>query len=185
MTIDRDAASELFGSRLPRPAPSPTRPSAVVAACAVITGLGLMVSIAAAGSLVLSLGDRVEPAMRGVGALDEWMRKHYNQLAAALLLCGGLTIVSGIGTWNGWPSARRISQILMALWALSFASFGTAMAMTVEGFSGAQPTAALFGFWRASAFGAGLTWAATVAVPVWLLEKPEARNWRRHRRRNE
>jgi hypothetical protein len=121
----------------------------------------------------------VEPAVRAFGALDEWGRKHFNQVAAAQLLCGGLTIVAGIGTWHGWPSARRISQVLMSLWALAFVSFGTAMAITVEGFSGAHPlTAAFFGFWRATAFGAGLTWAATVAIPVWLLEKPEARNWR-------
>jgi hypothetical protein len=180
MNIDRDAASELFGSKPPRPAPSLSRPSALVTACAVIMALGVMTFISATGSLLLSSGDRVEPAMRGLGVLDEWGRRHFNQVAAAQLVWGGLTIVSGVGTWYGWPWSRRISQVLMAVWALAIASFGTAMAITVVGFSGPQPfTAAFFGFWRAMAVGVGLMWAATGAVPVWLLERPEARNWRR------
>jgi hypothetical protein len=153
----------------------PDRPSALVTACALAAVWGAMEVLAGAGALVMFSGD-VAP-LHGFG-ITAWRSEHFTLLAVTQLVAGGLTVVCGIGAWKGWPWARRGTQLTMAFWAVASALFGAAMALTVTGFRGPEPvTTAFFVFWRVSALTGGFMWAAGLAVPVWLLAKPEVNAW--------
>jgi hypothetical protein len=180
MSLDREAAAALFATTVRRPNPPRRRPVVVIVACVFVVGWGATEAVSAAGALLVSrIGERV-PKGEMVGVIG-WMFERFVELAACQLICGILTITFGIGLWAGWSWARRASQIVMAFWAVGVVVLAVAMASTAPIASTEPLVTGFLVFWRASALVAGLIWAALLVLPVWLLEKQEARSWFRER----
>ena len=178
--MGRDGRADGHGSRARH-----SRPGSVTAGAALTTGMGLMQCLAAApGGIALLV--QHSPTPRELASQHQdvfghpmtWLFEHITAWLAIQGLLGLLAVVSGVAMWLGRTWARRASQTVMFVLVVSWFGAGIITAMSLltpaEGGPVAAGALALF---RLAAIGVGAVWAGIFALPIWLLERQDARLW--------
>jgi len=178
--VGRDGLADGHGSSARH-----SRPGLVTAGAVLTTGMGLMQCLAAApGGIALLV--QHSPAPREMASQHQdvfgppmtWLFEHMTEWLAIQGLLGLFAVVSGLAVWLGRTSARRATQAVMLALVVSWLGAGiiTGMSLLTPAEGGAVVAAALALF-RLAAIGVGAAWAGVFGLPIWLLERQDARLW--------
>jgi hypothetical protein len=161
------------------------RPASLVGGSVIAIGMGLMqCGSVLPGALALLFHHAELPREMAAqrpemfGYPMTWLLSHMGQWLALQGTLGLFAVTLGVGVWLGWPQARRASQIVMLALVASWLTAGIILGVSLRDPSDGGPVVGgALVFFRMAAVGVGAAWAGVSALPVWLLERHDARAW--------
>jgi hypothetical protein len=171
---DHEAATRLFGARLPVESGARRPPAAtlgaviaiVFASLGLVSGLlGLLVSLAM-GRIAVSVNTPMAFAF-----------EHFRELTATQVVFNAVILVGAANALRRVHWARRATQGLMAVWAAMSLFMGVYMASSTPASVG-RVDGAFMATWRTGAILSSVLWGVCPAAAVlWLFERRSVRDW--------
>jgi hypothetical protein len=171
VSLDSNAAADLFARPLPAPAPRRRRPAAIAVAALVLAAFACLELLSMAS---LFIGSGVPPPLGGPlrGLFD-----HIVPISIVRASIDALALAAAFAVWNGWRWGRVTAIVVSACWAVVFAAFGVVFAFSLPDGMAANLPAAFVGMWRGAAITTGLFWGACLSTPGVILTRRSASAW--------